>query len=251
MLRYRGSIKRFRRSHPLRVLQLLLAISIAGFLCLPWLRLWHGLPDTQLTAQTVSDAIDDVLLRSIVHQCMLQQPTTIMLLDRQRKQVAAIKTARPLHKHLAAAACPLVFIPLAENDRSIGLCTDAALYMQVYDARIVPDTQVGLQQAQACSLSSAVLFLEPLYDPWNNWLEIHPRVVAIFAPNFEHVFGYDKEAHLRMQLVLCKVYACNELMDVYLDDIGGDALLLYTGKPLQGIIYRFVPPRPCSTLQQE
>ncbi|WIA34467.1 hypothetical protein OEZ86_012798 [Tetradesmus obliquus] len=80
-------------------------------------------------------------------------------------------------------------IPLAAADRSIGLCTDAALYMQLLGAWVVP----------------------------------------VYAPNFEQVFGYDREAHMRMQLVLCKVQRCQQLMQQYLNDIGSSAQLLYTG----------------------
>ncbi|KAF6260038.1 solute carrier, TRAMD3 or PAT1-domain-containing protein [Scenedesmus sp. NREL 46B-D3] len=45
----------------------------------------------------------------------------------------------------------------------------------------------------------------------------------------EAVLGYDEEAHLRMQLVICKVRRCQALMQQYLLDIGSSARLLYTG----------------------
>jgi hypothetical protein len=43
------------------------------------------------------------------------------------------------------------------------------------------------------------------------------------------VFGYDKDFHMRVQLVLCKVHCCQQLMQQYLKDIGSSAQLLYTG----------------------
>jgi hypothetical protein len=51
---------------------------------------------------------------------------------------------------------------------------------------------------------------------------------AAFLSAFQ-VFGYDKDFHLRMQLVLCKVQRCQQLMQQYLKDIGSSAQLLYTG----------------------
>eukprot|EP00775_Hariotina_reticulata_P003163 gene3163-3441_t len=73
------------------------------------------------------------------------------------------------------------------------------------------------------------MFLEPLYQPWLEWLAKNKQVVAAFAPNFEHVFTYDREAHMRMQLVLCKVHRCEQLMQKYLQDIGSNASVVYTG----------------------
>ena len=74
------------------------------------------------------------------------------------------------------------------------------------------------------------MFLEPLYEPWISWLEEQQHVVAVYAPNFEQVFGYDQAAHKRMRAVLCKVHRCYELMQKYLEDIHSTASLLYTGE---------------------
>lgn len=54
----------------------------------------------------------------------------------------------------------------------------------------------------------------------------------MFRPCFftRQVLGYDEEAHLRMQLVICKVRRCQALMQQYLLDIGSSARLLYTGE---------------------
>jgi hypothetical protein len=132
--------------------------------------------------------------------------------------------------------CPVALIPLAAADRSIGLCTDAALYMQLLGAWIVPGDpeaaqstlqkttkclagmqqqaagiakHMGLRQASSAAAigvarhasaasagssgtttaaaGAAVLFLEPLYESWLQWLQARPAVVAVYAPNFEQV----------------------------------------------------------------
>jgi hypothetical protein len=129
----------------------------------------------------------------------------------------------------ATGSCPAAVIPLAAADRSIGLCTDAALYMQLLGAWIVPGdpatAQHGLLATSKClagqhqqrhptptaaaasaaqtatpagagaaglsnaaaTAGAAVLFLEPLYEPWLQWLQAHQAVVAAYAPNFEQV----------------------------------------------------------------
>jgi hypothetical protein len=125
--------------------------------------------------------------------------------------------------------CPLLQVPLAASHRSIGLCTDAALYITLLGGWLVPDTHDGLQAAQACGGRSAVLLLEHLYEPWVEWLQQQPAVVAVHAPNFEHMFAYDTGAHQRMHVVLCKVQRCVQLLARYLADIGSTAALMYTG----------------------
>lgn len=236
MLRYKTNIRPLRRANKAKTWQAILSALVAAVLCTFWItvRAWQRLQTSQPPGPTAPGTVNDLLLHAIVQKCMLQQPTTIILSDERRQQVVAFSSQKQVEVQAAAGACPLLHIPLAESDRSIGLCTDAALYVQLLGARIVPDTQYGLEQAQRCGITSAVLFLEPLYEPWVNWLLSFPKVVAVYAPNFEHVFGYDKDAHKRMQLILCKVYRCNELMDAYIEDISSDAILVYTGEACWG-----------------
>jgi hypothetical protein len=182
-----------------------------------------------------------MLLHQIIQQCMQHQDTVIAFHPTSAPAVVAIQTgdrrARLAHATPPTAtlgSCPAVLIPLAAEDRSIGLCTDAALYMQLLGAWIVPgdpaaaqDTLqdsyhclAGQQQEQPAAVNSqyteavltaqpagarsagitgaaastaaaagaaAVLFLEPLYEAWLQWLHAHPAVVAVYAPNFEQV----------------------------------------------------------------
>lgn len=183
--------------------------------------------DGSADAPDESFAVDDSLVQQIVQRCMQQQDTFIWV---QQRQVAVWDDTK-LHLRPGGLdqRCGLFHIPLAGSDRSIGLCTDAALYVQLLGGWIAPASQHGLQHAQACGLKSAVLFLEPLYDSWLNWLEQQQHVVAVYAPNFEQVFGYDRTAHQRMRVVLCKVRRCQELMSKYLEEIHSTATMIYTG----------------------
>jgi hypothetical protein len=194
--------------------------------------------------------LDDLLLQNIVQQCMQQQDTFIWLQQQGggRKGVA-VQDDHQLHLRPGAVdgSCGLFHIPLASSDRSIGLCTDAALYVQLLGGWIAPATDHGLQHAQGCGHKSAVLFLEPLYEPWLSWLEQQQHMVAVYAPNFEQVFEYDSAAHKRMRMVLCKVHRCHELMDRYLDSIRSTATLIYTGEPFwecgHGYLHRLLAVR--------
>lgn len=230
MIRYKPSTKPLRKAHKGKAWQIVMITFTTAALCTLWISAgaWHQVQLAQLAADAVPGAVNDELVQSIVQKCMLKQPTIIALRHRTRQPVVFL-SAKQLDRQMRDARCPLFHIPLADSDRSIGLCTDAALYMQLLDAWIVPNTHLGLKQAQQCADSSAVLFLEPLYEPWTNWLLKSTITVAVYAPNFEHVFEYDQDAHKRMQLILCKVYRCEELMDAYIEDIGSEAILVYTG----------------------
>lgn len=219
----------------------LVLTAVAG-LCWLQLRASEGLPSLAEHQQTyawdhnaaMDDTInvDDSLVQQIVQSCMQQQDTFIWLQSSssRHKPHLAVSTESHLHRKSGQPVCGLFHIPLAASDRSIGLCTDAALYIQLLRGWITPASEAGLKHAQACGLKSAVMFLEPLYDPWLNWLEQQQHVVAVYAPNFEQVFGYDRTAHQRMQVILCKVHRCQELMDKYREEIHSTATMIYTGK---------------------
>ena len=193
MLRHKISSKPLRKAHRAKAWQILAFTLVAVALCSSWisLRTWHQVQLAQLAADATPGAINDVLVQAIVERCMLQRSTVIMLQHAARQPVAEYTTAKQLHKHTLGAECPLFHIPLADTDRTIGLCTDAALYMQLLGAWVLPQTEPGLQQAQRCAHKSAVLFLEPLYESWINWLLKDPKPVAVYAPNFEQMFAYD------------------------------------------------------------
>lgn len=177
--------------------------------------------------------LDDLLVQQIVQQCMQQQDTFIWIQHHSGRQQVAVQDAQQLHSRSGHAdtSCGLFHIPLASSDRSIGLCTDAALYVQLLGGWIAPATDHGLQHAQDCGVKSAVMFLEPLYEPWLAWLDQQQQVVTVYAPNFEQMAAYDKAAHKRMRIILCKVHSCQELTDKYLDSIHSTARLIYTGNP--------------------
>jgi hypothetical protein len=220
---------------------------------------WHALPVTyplqdheqlpaiagRAVAAAGSAQVDDQLLQEVIMSCMSQEDTWIITAPAADKQqhILQYSGSRADQHLLAVQQCPLLLIPLAAGDRSIGLCTDAAIYVNLLGAWIAPaDPVTDLQQQQQhlpppwdqvpgqCHGRSAVMFLEPLYQPWLDWLNRNQQVMAILAPNFEQVFKYDREAHMRMQLVLCKVHRCEELMQQYLQDIGSNASIMFTGE---------------------
>lgn len=178
-----------------------------------------------------SSFVNDVLVQQLVQACMLQQDTFIWLTRAKGQQQMVVVDDHALHRSSGRAdvQCGLIHIPLSSSNRSIGLCTDAALYVLLLGAWITPATDLGLKHAQACSSRSSVMFLEPLYDSWLSWLDQQQHVVAAYAPNFEQMFAYDQAAHRRMQLILCKVRRCEELMRKYLEDIHSTASIIYTG----------------------
>lgn len=220
-----------------------LLLTAAASLCWFHLKAAHSLPygthhqSFALDEDVVTDEtfkMDDVLVHDIVQQCMQQQDTFIWLQQKGGgRKAVAVWDDHQLHLRPGSVddSCGLFHIPLTSSDRSIGLCTDAALYVQLLGGWIAPATDQGLKHVQRCGHKSAVMFLEPLYEPWLTWLEQQQHVVAVYAPNFEQVFEYDSAAHKRMHIILCKVHRCHELMDRYLDSIRSTATLIYTGEP--------------------
>lgn len=178
-----------------------------------------------------SSSVDDVLVQQLVQACMQQQDTFIWLTRAKGQQQVAVVDDHNWQRSSSSGAeqCGLIHIPLSSSDRSIGLCTDAALYVTLLRAWITPATDPGLQHAQNCSSKSCILFLEPLYDSWLSWLDQQQHVVAAYAPNFEQMFAYDQAAHRRMLLILCKVRRCEQMMRQYLIDIHSTASIICTG----------------------
>lgn len=237
--------------------QLGIAAAVTAAVGLAWLALTglsrHHLPHSlPATADALNDysghrlpaKVDDQLVFKIVEQCFQQAESIIAYVPGAKYSPAVSFAGRPKStvEQMLATRCPAVVIPLSEDDRTIGLCTDAALYVYMMGAWIVPSGPAREQVIRDClqpvdpkqsayrSRTEAVLFLEPLYELWLDWLELDPQLVAAYAPNFEHVFKYDEEAHVRMQLVLCKVHRCKELFERYLKDIGNKAPVIYTGQ---------------------
>lgn len=253
-----------RKSRSTKLWQLAIGCIIAAALSGTWLgasishhmpMLTHAsnrrapAPGAVASAATwVPGRVHDGLLHQIIQNCMQQQDTVITFTPDSIEAVAAFHasagSAGSAHTTTASSAapgarCPVAMIPLAAADRSIGLCTDAALYMQLLGAWVVPgDPQAahsilqditkclaGQQQHKqeaaamsqqvaaknqapsaarvaghantastgptaapaAAAAGAAVLFLEPLYEPWLQWLQARPAAVAVYAPNFEQV----------------------------------------------------------------
>ena len=166
---------------------------------------------------------DDRVLRSTIELC-LQRGDSYLAHDIQHQHTLAF----PTYGELAAAGpCPLLDIMLSSEDRSVGLCTDAALYMHLLGARLFPKTQNLQPYQQHCNNKTARMFLEPMYE---EWLSPVPGALHVFSPNFENMYASDEPLHRKMQLVLCKVQRCMELCSLYFQQLGTQATLLYTGQ---------------------
>lgn len=243
----KSSFKRHRNAHSsgLRRLRLWHLVAAAAVLLTTAILFWaEGLPRAPQTTQeltfaldeAVTDAsfvLDDLVVQRIVEQCMKQQDTFIWV-QRTASGDSHVAVWNDVQLHMRSDhvdhSCGLFHIPLASSDRSIGLCTDAALYVQLLGGWIAPATAHGLSHSKKCGHKSAVFFLEPLYESWLTWLDKDQHVVAVYAPNFEQLFAYDQAAHKRMRVILCKVRRCEQLMAKYLEAIHSTASLIFTGK---------------------
>jgi hypothetical protein len=120
----------------------------------------------------------------------------------------------------------------AADDRTLGLCTDAAVYVQLLGARIVPASTHLDAYSAACGGRTARMLLEGMHE---HWAEPEPPphgqqrapLLRVWAPNFENAYASDRQAHAAMQLVLCKVQRCRQLMQAYMASLGSTARVMH------------------------
>lgn len=172
-------------------------------------------------SSSASNGIADELLLAIITQCMKQQDTLIWCNNSDHEVVASFDA-----QIVEDATCPLIDIMLAAPDRSIGLCTDAAIYVHTLGARILPASVHMANYDTHCGNRTARMSLEPLYE---SWVSCAPGRLHIFAPNWEQALQSDHDLHQCMHLIICKVKRCELLFREYVKDMGSNAQVLYTG----------------------
>lgn len=144
---------------------------------------------------------------------------TLPLLPRQH---AVMQSSMPLHVLPLSQACLLIPPRFYARPAVVTRCTDAAIYMHLLGARLLPGPEALPMDAYAAACSptaTARLFLEAMHEEWmvpanhsggssNGTGTVLPTVgVHVFAPNFENAYESDKALHKRMHMVLCKVRA--------------------------------------------
>lgn len=228
-------------------------------------------------------AVDDSLLLAVTAECSLQEERYIWY-DPTTRIVVSTASAAAFHRggsggsgsgaetgaaaagagagaqtnHTPAAAsshsCPLADIMLGAEGRSAGLCADAAVYVALLGARILPgDADLDAYTA-VCGNATARMSLEHIHERWalgggpvdsadggsggdsgsgggstGDPAAARRPWLAAWAPNFENAYASDAAAHAAMALVLCKVERCQELMAPYLSGLGTGAQLMLTG----------------------
>lgn len=167
--------------------------------------------------------VSDSFTEEIVQLCMSRRHAMLYIPHHAPGRVHATDS---YDKVAQASHCPTADILLEPDDRSIGLCTDAALYMQLFGSRLFASAAaLPPAYAAACINSTARLFLEPLYESW-----FSPGAVHVHLPNFENMVASDRQLHARLDLVLCKVQRCVTLVAPYLSDLGSNARVMYVGE---------------------
>lgn len=167
--------------------------------------------------------VSDSFTEEIVQLCMSRRHAMLYIPHHAPGRVHATDS---YDKVAQGSHCPTADILLEPDDRSIGLCTDAALYMQLFGSRLFASAAaLPPAYAAACINSTARLFLEPLYESW-----FSPGAVHVHLPNFENMVASDRQLHARLDLVLCKVQRCVTLVAPYLSDLGSNARVMYVGE---------------------
>ena len=111
-------------------------------------------------------ALDDAVLRAAVEACARARDEYVWI----DAAAAAVVAAPDFETAVKGRPCPLVDISLGGEHRSIGLCTDAALYMHTLGARLVPAPGAALPlrvyEAACAPARTARMSLEVMHEAW-------------------------------------------------------------------------------------
>lgn len=165
---------------------------------------------------------EERLLRALVAECARKAHTIITVTPERRVLVTPFNNAT--HR-FDPRNCPLVDIMLGAPERSVGICTDAALYAMHLGARILPLVDT-LAHGAACGPGTARLFLEAAYP---QWVSPDPRVRHLCVPNPEHLYVADVAVHARIDTWLCKTEVCRSLLRGYIASKGWKAKVWLVG----------------------
>jgi len=97
--------------------------------------------------------------------------------------------------------CPIMDIMLKGSERSIGMCTDAMLYVLHLGARVIGGLDDARQYDSYCGAATARLFLENMHE---EFLSKQPGVLHMQLVNAEHLYLKDAKLHKKMDAFLVK-----------------------------------------------
>jgi hypothetical protein len=122
-------------------------------------------------------------------------------------------------------------IMLWGEQRGVGMCTDAALYILHGGARLLPRPAGGAAAVaaytSACGAATARVLLETVYPEF-----IAPPgagVTHLFLLNSEHMFAADEAHHARVDAFLCKTRFCEALLRKHVAARGWAAAVRFMG----------------------
>lgn len=155
--------------------------------------------------QVLPYTLNDALALQITDACARREETYIWIDNKGRAMVSSLHPEQ-------SSRCPLLDIMLGTKERGFGMCMDAALYVLLAGARIVP-TSAAAEPAHStgCGAATARLFMEVMYEQ----LLLLPGALNVMLVNHENLYGYDAYLHQQMHVFLCKTRICVSLMQQY------------------------------------
>jgi len=105
-------------------------------------------------------------------------------------------------------------IMLNGNERSVGMCTDVAMYAMHAGARIVPVQKPGGEYDAACGARTARMMLETIYSEFIS-KSAGPGVLYLQLVNQEHIWEKDAAHHSKVGIFLCKTRFCAALLKAH------------------------------------
>lgn len=201
----------------------------------------NRLSASDLTYPAVDYVFRERLLKKLVEECSQRRSSWIWLQGKEAPTGGVGRQQQPLSRNTQqvrvrtslsteeaddvdaftpGGGCPLVDIPMHASERSVGMCTDAALYVLLLRGRIIPpgpwdlrlNPQISNLNSNLCpSAPKGRLFLENLDE--SSFADGAPAsAVNLFLPNPEQLYLKDVALHRRMQYVLCKTRSCQGFM---------------------------------------
>lgn len=162
---------------------------------------------------------DERLLRALTEECAKREDTVIYI-NSARKVV--VETA------INYKQCPLIDIMLRGQERGVGTCMDAMLYVLRGGARMIPMPKDIPKWDAACGPRTARMLLETMYG--ENFSPTAPQgILYLGLINTENLWKQDDGLHPRVGLYLCKTRFCERLMSAYVTRQGWNSSVKFMG----------------------
>lgn len=142
----------------------------------------------------------------------------------------------------ARRQCPAMDIMLRGSERSIGMCTDAMLYVLHLGARLIGAVSDMKQYNSQCGPATARLFMENMYE---SFYTKQPGVLHLQLVNAEHLYVKDAAMHRRMDAFLVSVRG---KVLAERADRDRETMRMFSSSPLLRV---HLLMRPCKICQQQ